>query len=107
MIDERGKQATKDDITAFVHELIKGDPNDKAYRKQMIDVLVNKVFVYDDKIVVFFNLTDGSEFVDLKYDQKFLDLVTEFVTEYEKKHARKEKTTTKCDSSNLISTGRA
>ena len=97
---DRGKQATREDMTALVQELIKGDPNDKAFRKQLIDVLVSKVFLYDDKIAVFFNLSDDSEIVSLEYNQEFIDRVTEFINDYERKNSHKS------ESSNLISTGR-
>ena len=83
---ERGKQATKEDMTAFVTELIKGDPNDKAFRKQLIDILVSKVFIYNDKIAVFFKFSDGSEIVTIDYNEDFMNKVAEFIKEYERKN---------------------
>ncbi len=44
---ERGRKFTVKDILAFVAELLKGDPNDKDYQKQIIDNLVFMVYIYD------------------------------------------------------------
>ena len=55
---ERGRKFTVKDILAFVAELLKGDPNDKDYQKQIIDNLVFMVYIYDDKhikVVNYFN----------------------------------------------------
>ena len=49
---ERGLKITKEKILDFIANLIKGDPNDKAYQKQIIDNLVSQVFVYDDDNLV-------------------------------------------------------
>ena len=49
---ERGLKITKEKILAFVARLIKGDPSDKGYQKQLIDNLVAQVFVYDDDTLV-------------------------------------------------------
>ena len=34
---------------------------DPDFQKRIIDVLVNCVYVYDDKIVIYFNVKDGSQ----------------------------------------------
>ena len=55
---ERGRQITAKDILAFVAQLIKGDPADKDYQRQIIDNLVFMVYIYDDehiKVVNYFN----------------------------------------------------
>ncbi len=56
---ERGKKFTKEKIVDFIAEMLKGDPADKEYQKQLIDNLVYKVFVYDDHIITY--LTFGNE----------------------------------------------
>ncbi len=45
---ERGRRVTKQQILAFIAELLKGDPNDKEYQRQIIDNLVFMVYAYDD-----------------------------------------------------------
>ena len=56
---ERGKKFTKEKIIDFIAEMLKGDPADKEYQKQLIDNLVYKVFVYDDHIITY--LTFGND----------------------------------------------
>jgi hypothetical protein len=46
---ERGLKITKEQIIDFVRNLLKDDPNDKEYQKQLIDNLIYKVFVYDSE----------------------------------------------------------
>ena len=52
---ERGRQVTKQQILAFVAELIKGEPTDKEYQRKIIDNLVFMVYVYDNEIVTYLN----------------------------------------------------
>ena len=52
---ERGRQITKQQILAFVAELIKGEPTDKEYQRKIIDNLVFMVYVYDNEIVTYLN----------------------------------------------------
>ena len=44
-------RVTKEKIPDFVAKLIKGDPNDRVYQKQLLDNLVTQIFVYDDDIL--------------------------------------------------------
>lgn len=59
ILAERGKQITRADIYTFVAELIKGDPDDKVYQKQLIDNIVSVVYVYDDCVIPY--LTIGND----------------------------------------------
>ena len=59
ILAERGKQITRADVYAFVAELIKGDPNDKVYQKQLIDNIIAMVYVYDDCVIPY--LTIGND----------------------------------------------
>lgn len=52
---ERGRQVTKQQILAFVAELIKGEPTDKEYQRKIIDNLVFMVYVYDNEIITYLN----------------------------------------------------
>lgn len=53
---ERGYRLTREDLLAFIEEILKGDVNDKNYQKQIIDHLVSQVFVSNDDTVVYFNI---------------------------------------------------
>jgi len=56
---ERGNAVTKKDIFATVDEFINCDPDDKENWSKIIDVLVKKIYIYDeDEHTVFFNFTD-------------------------------------------------
>ncbi|GHU86530.1 hypothetical protein FACS1894198_6630 [Clostridia bacterium] len=50
---------TEDDIMAWLGMFCRGNVEDEAFRKRIIDVLINSVYLYNDKIVVFYNIRDG------------------------------------------------
>lgn len=58
---ERGLKITKQDIIVFVAEFIKGDLLDKDFQKRIIDNLVNAFYVYDEYVVLYFNIKGGKE----------------------------------------------
>ena len=69
LIFERGLQATEKNIIQFVNEFVRPQAEvetDEEYQKRIIDNLVNAVYIYDDKIVVWFNIKGGKniEFID-------------------------------------------
>ena len=66
---EKGLKVTRQDLLTFIAELVKGDENDKAYQKRLIDNLVYKVFVFDKKVRIFFNIKGGSEIDDVTLEQ--------------------------------------
>lgn len=65
---ERGYRITREDLLAFIEEILKGDVNDKDYQKQIIDHLVSQVFVSDDNTVIYFNLRGGKDIETLTVD---------------------------------------
>lgn len=46
---------TENDIRFFLNSLRKGDVDDTKYRKTLINVFINSVYLYDDKITLVFN----------------------------------------------------
>ncbi len=58
---EQGLKITKKDIVVFVSEFIKGDLLDKDFQKRIIDNLLNAFYVYDDRVVLYFNIKGGKE----------------------------------------------
>lgn len=58
---ERGLQVRKEDIIEFVSEFIKGELHDKDFQKRIIDNLVNAMYIYDDRVVLYFNIIGGKE----------------------------------------------
>ena len=45
-------------IRYFLEQLKNGDIDDIKYRKMIVNVLINKVYLYDDNITIFFNTQD-------------------------------------------------
>ena len=56
-----GHRYTKEQIVAWLKMFCKGDNLDMNFQKRIIDVLVNSVYVYDDKIVIYYNVKDGKQ----------------------------------------------
>ncbi len=52
---------TADEVKAWLKQFCTGEEMDPDFQKRIIDVLVNCVYVYDDKIVIYFNVKDGSQ----------------------------------------------
>lgn len=48
---------TKEQITFFLSTLKNGDTDDMRFRKTLITVFVNKIYLYDEKLIFFFNTT--------------------------------------------------
>ena len=55
---------TVPEIKFFFDQLRKGNIDDISYRKTLINVFVNAIYLYDDKIVIFFNSGDNPVTVD-------------------------------------------
>lgn len=58
---------TKEQIIAWLKLFCNGDPLDESFQRQIIDVFVNSVYVYDDKIVTYYNIKGGTQvsYVDM------------------------------------------
>lgn len=52
---------TVEQITAWLKSFCKGDNLDPVFQKRIIDVLINSVYLYDDKIVIYYNIKDGKQ----------------------------------------------
>lgn len=49
----QGIQFTEEEVRAWLRQFCKGDPLDEEFRKRIIDVFINSVYLYDDRIIVF------------------------------------------------------
>ena len=56
---------TKEQIVFWISRFKGGDTSDPTYRKSIVDIFVNSIFLYDDKLVIAFNWKDGSKTVTL------------------------------------------
>lgn len=52
------------EIKFFLSQLRKGKADDITYRKTLINVFVNAIYLYDDKLVIFFNSGDKPITID-------------------------------------------
>ena len=64
------------DIRFFLSQFRKGDINDPKYRQGLVDMLVNKIYLYDDKMTILCNTQDGHFDVDLRKKRMSLTLGT-------------------------------
>ena len=52
---------TEAQVLAWLHQFTIGDPTDIDFRRRIIDVFINCVFMYDDKIIIFYNIRGGKQ----------------------------------------------
>lgn len=51
----------KEDIVAWLNQFRTGNSADLEYRKKVIELFVNAIYIYDNKIKMFFNVTDSAQ----------------------------------------------
>lgn len=51
---------TQEQIVAWLKVFMRGDMMDVEFQKRIIDVFVNCIYVYDDKIVIYYNVKDDA-----------------------------------------------
>lgn len=56
-----GIRYTEEDIIAWLKQFCRGDLFDTEFRKRIIDVFINSVFLYDDKIIIYYNVRGGKQ----------------------------------------------
>ncbi|MBR6030201.1 MAG: recombinase family protein [Clostridia bacterium] len=52
---------TESEIIKWLQQFCNGDPDSEEYRSRIIDVFVNSVYVYDDRITIFYNIKGGKQ----------------------------------------------
>ena len=52
---------TAPEVVTFLKSFCKGDLMDMDFRRRIIDTLVNVIYLYDDKVVIYFNVKDGKQ----------------------------------------------
>lgn len=57
---------SKEEIVQWISKFKYGNIHDKAYQREIIDVFVNSVYVYDDKLVLTYHFKNSSQTVTLK-----------------------------------------
>ena len=64
----QGIRFTKDEVVAWLRQFCNGDPLDPVFRKRIIDMFINSVYFYDNRIVIFYNIRGGKQvsYLDLQ-----------------------------------------
>ena len=62
---ERGETPTHEKIFEFVNDTINGDISDKEFQEQVINRLINCVYVSDSRTIIFFSFDKETPFVSL------------------------------------------
>lgn len=52
---------TEDDIKKWLKSFCKGDLFDMEFRKDIINTFVNSVYLFDDKVIIYYNIKDGKQ----------------------------------------------
>jgi len=52
---------SQEEIKKWLKSFASGDPLDEEYRRRIIDIFVNAVYLYDDKIVIYYNVKGGKQ----------------------------------------------
>lgn len=72
---------TRDQYIKWLSSFRGGDPMDEKYQKQIIDAFVNAIYVFDDKLVTYYNIKTADQVThtemldDLTEEEKSSDLV--------------------------------
>lgn len=53
------------DIKKFLKDLASGDPADPEYQQRIIDALVHAVYLYDDKLLIYYNLPGARQLSEI------------------------------------------
>lgn len=56
---------SREQIVFWISRFKDGDIDDPKYRQAIVDIFVNSVFLYDDKIAITFNWKDGTKAVTM------------------------------------------
>lgn len=51
---------TEEEVYTWLQNFRHGDPHDPDFREKIIDTFINTVYIYDNKIVIFYNIRGGS-----------------------------------------------
>ena len=52
---------TEKEVLSWLKTFRDGDPADQDFRRKLVDIFINSVYVYDDRIIVFYNIRGGEQ----------------------------------------------
>ncbi len=56
---------SREDIIEWISRFKYGDPSNKEYQRQIIDIFLNSIYVFDDRLVFTYNYKNGTQTVSL------------------------------------------
>lgn len=66
---------TESKIQFFLHQIKKGNINDIKYRKMLINILINKVILFDDVVIIIFNINNSKTEIKLDLQRDIEDVL--------------------------------
>ncbi len=71
----RDIQFTVEDIEKWLENFCKGDLFDIEFRRRIIDVFINSIFLYDDKFVIYYNIKNSKQisYIEMLENTESLD----------------------------------
>lgn len=78
---------SKESIVQWISQFKDGDMDDVEYQKQIIDIFLNALYVYDDKLVFVYNFKGGTQTVSLaEVEAALCSDITSLAPPYKKPH---------------------
>ena len=56
-----GIQLSEQEVCAWLRTFTKGDIMDEEYRRRIIDVFINSIYLYDNRVLIFYNIRGGKQ----------------------------------------------
>lgn len=56
---------TEEQILSYLHKFRVLDMSKQSHRQRLIDTFINRIYLYDDKLIITFNHKDGAETITL------------------------------------------
>ena len=72
---------TKEDIMTWLRAFTNGDLFDMDFRRRIIDTFINSIYVYDDKVVLYYNVKDSKQISYIEMLENADDDVDDAVTD--------------------------
>lgn len=54
-------QLTEAEVRSWLKSFCTGDPSDAEFRRKIIDVFINSIYLYDDRVIIFYNIRGGKQ----------------------------------------------
>lgn len=54
-------QLTEEEVRSWLKTFCAGNPQDEEFRRRIIDVFINTIYLFDDRLIVFYNIRGGKQ----------------------------------------------